>query len=153
MKTISLRITGKCLVPAEDWHWTIAGRRFVIAAGQQSFEHSLEIPVSEGWNTVEIEHSTEDHHRLHRHGHQYSYVNITGVYLGGAFCRIDLLRLSGLTARSRDTDGKELYLNNLGEPFDVSLKFFSPIEHWQFALLERTGPSGLFAESRYDDEG
>lgn len=153
MKTISLRISGKCLLPAEDWHWTIAGNRFVIASGQLSFEHSLEVPVSDGWNTVGIEHSTEDHHRLHKGGHQYSYINITGVYVGGVFCRNDLLKQSGLTARSKATDGKELYLNNLGEPFDLSFKFFTPIEHWQFALLERTGPSGLFPYSRYDDEG
>ena len=147
MKTISLRITGKCTVPSSDWHWNIAGSSFVIATGQQTFEHSLDVPLRDGWNSVHIEHSTKDHNRLHEHGHQYSFVNITGVYLGGVFCRNALLLESGLTARSKTTNGKTLFLDNLGEPFDLVLKFFHPLEHWQFALSD---PAGNSITKHYD---
>ena len=147
MKTISLRITGKCETPANDWHWSIAGSRFMIPVGQQKFEHSLEVPLLDGWNSVHIEHTTEDHHRLHQHGHTYSYVNVTGVYLDGVFCRNSLLLSSGLTAYSKTTNGKTLYLNNLAEPFDLVLKFFHPLKHWQFALSYPTGHS---LTKRYD---
>ncbi len=141
MKTISLRISGRCKLPSSDWHWSIAKSRFVIPAGQETFEHSLDVPLMDGWNSVHIEHSIEDHNRLHRHGHRYSFVNVTGVYLDGVFCRGSLLLESGLTAHSKTTNGKTLYLNNLAEPFDLSLKFFHPLEHWQFALSDPMGHS------------
>ena len=141
MKTISLRITGKCVLPSSDWHWSIAGSRFVIPAGQQRFEHSLDVPLQDGWNSIHIEHNSDDHNRLHEHGHQYSFVNVTGVYLAGVFCSNALLLESGLDAHSRTTDRKTLFINNLGEPFDLVLKFFHPLEHWQFALADPTGRS------------
>ena len=119
----------------------------MIPMGQQKFEHRLEVPLLDGWNSVHIEHTTEDHHRLHQRGHTYSYVNITGVYLDGVFCRNSLLLSSGLTAHSKTTNGKTLYLNNLAEPFDLVLKFFHPLKHWQFALSYPTGQS---TTKRYD---
>ena len=113
----------------------------MIPAGKQAFEHSLDVPLQDGWNSVHIEHNIEDHNRLHVQGHQYSFVNVTGVYLGGVFCRNALLLASGLTAQSKTTNGKTLFLNNLGEPFDLVLKFFHPLQHWQFALSDPMGHS------------
>ena len=149
MKTISLRINGKCQTPAKDWHWSIAGTRFTIPKGQQEFQHSLQVPLRQGWNIVHIEHSTEDHRRLHEHGHRYSFVNITGVYLGGVFCRNALLLASGLGVHSKVNNDKPLFLNNLAEPFDLHLRFFHPLEHWQFALSDPMGHS----IKKYYDQG
>ena len=151
--TISLKIRGKSVLPKNEWRWAIDGVPHVIPPGQQNFEHTVDLQVHDGWNTVEIQHSEEDHNRLHLGGHHYSFVNITGVYIDGVFCRNQLLLSSGSNAQSTVTKDKQLFFDCLGEPFRMRLQFYQPLEHWTFAVTQLAGPESLWPTHNLRHDG
>ena len=152
MTTISLKIKGKSLVPANDWHWTINGNQYIIPQNQTSFEYIIKLPVKNGWNSIVCKHTHDDHKKLHANEWKYSFVNITGIYINNVYCKKDLLNASGTIAKSlikqKGKFSKELEkrwpdLKELGEPFELLIKFYYPLEHWNFALLEQKPISPL----------
>lgn len=134
MKTISIDIKGQTSL-SNEWIWTVHNNEYKISPEQKTFIHTFKMQVQEGWNEFVCQHSIDHHASLHKNGHSYSFINVTGVYINDTFCKKGLLEASGSVAQSSIHE-KELFLKELGEPFVLPIKFYYPLEHWPFALLD-----------------